>query len=348
MTTGPTPDWRHIAGNALVLPAQGIVYLATPKNACTSLKWEIARLLGLAPRLREEAGRSLESNADLAIHDGLRRLAPELTPAGPEAVRHAMEQPGRFVFAVSREPAERFASAWQSKLLLRESLQTDPASPFADPFLVAQAALPGDDLADIVAGFDRFTSELHRALQQGTVIHDPHFRRQCELLPLGHSSLRLLSMAQIPEAVAELERRFGQPPGSGSAGQRRNDGLVSGLLRCCSPDSHARILEIFAADYEALGMAPPPPPDQPASALRHELAQAIRLVRERHHKGFRTALWAGELEQRAAELASRCQALEQELATLRASRAQRLAGHWRHWRARFALPALLRQPPAAP
>jgi hypothetical protein len=319
MTTLPTPDWVHIAGNALVLPDQGIVYLATPKNACTSLKWEIARLLGLAARLRDEAGRSLESNSDLAIHDGLRRLAPELTPADPEAVRRAMEPLDRFVFAVSRDPAERFASAWQSKLLLRESLQTDPTSPFADPFLVAQASLPDDDLSDIVAGFDRFTRDLHRALQQGSVIHDPHFRRQSDLLPIGHHNLRLLPMDRIPEAVAELERRFGQSPTGDTARPRRNDGLLSGLLRCCSPDTHARLLEIFAADYEALGLAPPPAPDQPASALRHELAQAIRLVRERHHKGFRTALWACEQERRAAELQHRCHALEQELATLRAN-----------------------------
>jgi hypothetical protein len=321
MTTGPAPDWVHIAGNALVLPAQGIVYLATPKNACTSLKWEIARLLGLVPRLRDEAGQSLESNADLTIHDGLRRLAPELTPADPEAVRSAMEPQERFVFAVSRDPAERFASAWQSKLLLRESLQTDPSSPFADPFLVAQASLGDDDLADIVGSFDRFTRDLHRTLQQGSVIHDPHFRRQSELLPIGHSNLHLLPLERIQEAVAELERRFGQSPENGTPRQRRNDGLLSGLLRCCSPDTHARILEIFAADYEALGLAPPPAPDQPASAVRHELAQAIRLVRERHHKGFRTALWAFEQERRTRELEHRCHALEQELAMLQANRA---------------------------
>ena len=93
-----------------------LFYVATPKVACTSLKWWFAGLEGYAEDIRKFKD-SAESDPDLVIHDTFHRIAPDVTGLMPDVLADVLSSGSYFRFAVVSNPYKRIFSAWQSKLL---------------------------------------------------------------------------------------------------------------------------------------------------------------------------------------------------------------------------------------
>src|SRR5688572_25744178 len=119
----PEAVWNFLRWNAYLSKNHKLLYISTPKVACTSLKWWFATLEGYSKALSEFKD-SGESDPDLVIHDSFHKVAPHVAGLGPEELAPALVSTDYFRFAVVRNPYKRIFSAWQSKLLLREPLQS--------------------------------------------------------------------------------------------------------------------------------------------------------------------------------------------------------------------------------
>ena len=64
--------------NSCVSQERKLFYVATPKVACTSLKWWFAELEGVAEAVRQ-LKTSSETDPELVIHDSLNIVAPQLS-----------------------------------------------------------------------------------------------------------------------------------------------------------------------------------------------------------------------------------------------------------------------------
>src|SRR5687768_7893976 len=113
--------WGYLRWNSYLSQRYKLLYVATPKVACTSLKWWFAGLEGYSQVLSEIKD-SKESDPDLVIHDSFHKVAPDVAGLLPHALAESLVSDAYFRFAVVRNPYKRVFSAWQSKLLLREHL----------------------------------------------------------------------------------------------------------------------------------------------------------------------------------------------------------------------------------
>src|SRR5919108_1302548 len=142
-------NWDFLRWNSFLSERYKLLYIATPKVTCTSLKWWFADLEGYSEVLAERTDSS-ESDPDLIIHDSFHKVAPSVTGLPPEALAGPLASEAYFRFAVVRNPYERIFSAWQSKILLREAIQAEPYLKF-DFFW-----MPVRDQSDLARAFESF------------------------------------------------------------------------------------------------------------------------------------------------------------------------------------------------
>src|SRR5579875_127006 len=110
----------HVVRRTVVLPEHRVLFLPTPKAACTSILWQLARLGGQPLERFEESGLSEVSPA-LTIHDMSRWESRfRFAKLSVDERKAILTDDSWFRFTVVRNPASRVWSAWQSKLLLRE------------------------------------------------------------------------------------------------------------------------------------------------------------------------------------------------------------------------------------
>ena len=114
------PFARHVLERTVVLPRQRVLFLPTPKAACTNVLWTLAGLAGLPPD-RFDRSPLPEVSPALTVHD--MNLWPDelrlIRYEGAERER-VLAEDGWLRFSLVRDPAPRLWSGWQSKLLLRE------------------------------------------------------------------------------------------------------------------------------------------------------------------------------------------------------------------------------------
>lgn len=272
------PVWTHLRWNSYRSSRHKLLYVATPKVACTSLKWWFASLEGYSQALRDPDG-SVETDPDSVIHDTFHKVAPEVTGLPPEALAEALTADDYFRFAVVRNPFRRAFSAWQSKILLQEPLQV---AAYALQDLVHHP-IGGPD--DISVAFERFLE--HLATQEASALRDAHWMPQAELLRPDLVNYSML--ARIEDTVA-LGRALAERLGSGTenpfAARRSNESLIPYLPELISPRSSALIRSLYARDFELFGYDLDAPAGNAAFSVEqcNVAVQAIGMLRGRHRR----------------------------------------------------------------
>lgn len=283
MTTNALPFqeinvWEYLRWNAFVSEHHKLLYVATPKVACTSLKWWFADLEGVADQLRATT-ESSESAPDLVIHDSFQKVAPAVTGLPPSLLADALLSNQYFRFAVVRNPYKRVFSAWQSKLLLREPLQV---TPYLHCEFFDREIETADDIA---AAFEGFLE--HIAAYEAPNFLDIHWTPQIDVLRPDLIPYTLIAKienaAQLSSALA---KHLGPGIADPVAGQRTNESLIPFRPEFITPRSAALIRSLYSRDFETFGydLAIPSAREE-FSALQLGVAiQAIQLIRGRHQR----------------------------------------------------------------
>ena len=294
MKRAQLPRQRRIA--TYVLPRWKLVFVSTPKAACTSVKWMLADLQGIDPAVFH---RSLSSETTRATTIHQARFVwgeetPRLAQLSDDQLREITPDNGWFVFAMSRHPALRLWSAWQSKVLLREPRFVRD---FGDQPWFARVPTSSDD---VFSDWFRFV-EAAAAQPDSAIMRDVHFRPQTALLRYGVTPYdRIYDTADfalmLKDVTAHLEAQ-------GWRGElwvpRSNETPLPALRRAFPPDVTEAIRRIYARDYRLLGYGRTQPPRLAvAEEYPETLVAAVGMLVERAER-------IGDLSERARELYAR-------------------------------------------
>jgi len=107
-----------LLARAYVAPRAKVLYVALNKNACTSLKWMMARLCE-EDLDRFKAGKAAFIDDSESVHN--RKLwsnGTRVDKISPELRSQIHPSNGWFIFAVVRDPRVRLFSAWQNRMLI--------------------------------------------------------------------------------------------------------------------------------------------------------------------------------------------------------------------------------------
>jgi hypothetical protein len=181
-----------------VLPAERILYISVAKNACSSVKWMLARLSGQDPK-QFEIPSQMAGEVGGPIHRrSLWKGVPMLGALTPDERRDIHAENGWFVFGVLRDPRSRLFSAWQSKLLVRKPAYMHFEHESFFPRLPTQTS-------DIVEDFATFVRFLDAHPEHALAAKNAHFRSQTELLqPDRLPYSRIYDVHELPELLTDL------------------------------------------------------------------------------------------------------------------------------------------------
>jgi hypothetical protein len=270
--------FSYLKVNSFCSEQHKLFYVATPKVACTLLKWWVADLEGYAQALREIKS-SAETDPDLVIHDSFHKVAPEVAGLSKEALLEPLTSEAYFRFAVVRNPYKRIFSAWQSKLLLREPLQIAPY--VGCEFFNRSINTP----ADIATAFEGFLEYL--AAYEAPNFRDYHWSLQASLLrPDLINYTKLVKIENAKELSVALAEWMGPKFVDPFAIRGVNESLIPYLPEFITKRSLELIRKLYADDFEVFKYETRLPEGKEIfTEAQFELAvRAILMIRGRHQR----------------------------------------------------------------
>ena len=272
-----------------------ILYVQTPKAACSSLKHMLRNLVtSEALQFNPSAP---ESRLAMLIHDRPQIPLPSLTAFDGEQLRNIMTGPEWFRFCVIRHPYDRFFSAWRDKVFLCE--------PGFEPYA------PRDGQKFV--GFTDFVSRV--MVEDDPFGCDPHWRAQVALLlPDDIDYTHVYNLSEIHRLSADLQEHLS---GVGVDARlaslpRVNQGLSVSSDVFLTAGIVAMLRQFYQADFERFGFAEceaaAVESPQDAAGLVNEFTDAIfdrnqviirhvERARSEHHVRQQLAQRIAELEQ---------------------------------------------------
>lgn len=270
--------FRYLGWNSFLSEKHKLFYVATPKVACTSLKWWFAELEGHAQALCDIRD-SAETVPELVIHDSFHRVAPNVAGLYQKDLLEPLASDDYFRFALVRNPYKRIFSAWQSKLLLREPIQI---SPYVDCDFFNY---PLGDSRDITAAFEGFLE--HIAAYEAPDYRDVHWTPQVTLLRPDLVCYTKLAKIENPqELIDALSEWLGKDFSDPFVSRHTNESLIPYLPEFISPRSESLIREMYEADFESFDYDLRPP------IVNHVFSEgevavaikAVEMIRGRHQR----------------------------------------------------------------
>lgn len=254
-----------------------LLYVSTPKVACTSLKWWFAALEGCSKALYEITD-SAESNPDQIVHE-MHKVAPHVTGLGADELFEALTSDSYFRFAVVRNPYKRIFSAWQSKLLLQEPQQVGPYTQsdfYHRPLKSAE---------DIALAFEGFLE--HLASKEAPSYWDQHWTPQVTLLRPDLINYTMLVKIEESSHLSEaLSAHLGEFLPDPFADRRANESLIPYLPAFVTERSASLIRTLYAEDFSVFGYDTelPQAKDSFSQDQLHLALRAVMLIRGRHQR----------------------------------------------------------------
>ncbi|MFP3583098.1 glycoside hydrolase family 99-like domain-containing protein [Paraburkholderia sp. SIMBA_055] len=279
-----------------------LFYIATPKVACTSLKWWFAALEGYAESLYD-INDSSESDPELVVHES-HKVAPHVTGLEKDALYEALTSNEYFRFAVVRNPYKRIFSAWQSKLLLQEPLQVGRYTKFE--FF----HLPVNSRQNIAPAFEAFLE--HLASNEAPSFWDHHWMPQASLLrPDIIEYSRIAKVEDNAPLSAALKEWLGGYLPDPFAVHRANESLIPFQPDFITERSGELLRAMYAEDFDAFGYdrALPGAKESFSEEQADVALKAVHLLRARHTQ-------LGERSERLAALAQTVRERDTRIAVL--------------------------------
>jgi hypothetical protein len=279
MQRSDLPQLRRPA--TYVLPRWRLVYVSTPKAACTSIKWLLADLQGVDPAVFHRT-LDFETTRAATIHRERRAWGagtPTLAELPDDELAEITPDAGWFVFTATRDPATRLWSAWQSKLLLREPAYADLS---VEPWY---PRIP-TTVDEVMVQWRQFLDHVGQGMPS-RLAEDPHFRPQSALLGLPVTPYdRVYDTTELGELVDDLRGHLGALGWDGELRLRRtNETPLPAPAAAFDADALDAIHAYYAEDYRLLSYSPGVPPRAvDPTAYPAELVAAVGLLVERHER----------------------------------------------------------------
>ncbi len=262
----------------VVLPAR-LVYVETPKAACTSLKHTVAALGRAHPMQRLQQTAMAAKTLAQAIHDRALVALPSLIDLTPSEQERILTAEDGIRFCVVRNPYDRLASAWADRLLMHS------LSPLAT--IVSQLGLPRylPDWGYLRACFGEFVMHLWR--NEFPHFSNHHWWTMTQLLMPERLNYNLVIRIEdfrtgLRQLIAHVESQGIVWPGL----PRFNETPLPGARHLYTPAAARKVREMYAEDFETFGydpeFSPPrePPPPLPDAACVHALQARNRRIFE--------------------------------------------------------------------
>lgn len=218
-----------------------ILYVETPKAACTTVKEFLRELCG-APPIKLQIGPLWETRRDMFIHVRANVPLPSLLDLDQETQRRVLTAPDFLRFSIVRNPYDRLVSAWRNKILLCE-----PGYEYVYRRIMGDVP-PVHDKKTL--SFEQFLEFVEGEMDLG--ICNPHWRRQVDLLlypaiPYTHIG----QLERFQDTVALIKQHASRGPPVRFA--KSNSAGAGGGHSPIDDDMAVRIQQLYAADFEAFG-----------------------------------------------------------------------------------------------
>lgn len=246
----PHLDERSIAvrlayGSFVSIPHK-ILYLETPKAACTTVKM-LLRSLCDAPPIRYAIGPVHdpplhETRRDMFIHVRSNVPLPSLLDLDDRTQKEVLTSPAYFRFAIVRNPYARLVSAWRNKVLYCE-----PGYEYMYEDVYGTSP-PIDDKQ--VVSFRQFIDVIGRERNLNDC--NPHWRRQTALLFMpGIQYAHIGKLEELPTTLQLLRAHIGAATVSDLEG--RNTSSSEPAPNAMAAEVAAQIFDLYEQDFETFG-----------------------------------------------------------------------------------------------
>ena len=217
-----------------------ILYIETPKAACTTIKALLRDLCG-APPIEFPVGAQRESRRDMFIHIRSNVPVPSLLDLEEQTQRYVLTAPDFLRFGIVRNPYTRLVSAWRNKIMLCE-----PG--YEHVYRKVMGDMPSLHSKKTLT-FEQFLSFIENEADLRSC--NAHWRRQVDLLlhpaiPYTHIG----KLEHLPMTVDLIEKHLGaaRPLWVG-----RSNSTGGGGRDPLDAATAARIHALYAEDFEAFG-----------------------------------------------------------------------------------------------
>jgi len=239
----PGAIWRtYLAPDAKVL------FESLNKNACTSLKWMMARLAGEDLDTFRAGWQPFVAESEAVHNRALWRASPMLDKLAPEQRATINPDHGWFIFAVVRDPRLRLFSAWQNRLLMEHPI----GQQYRDEWWYPRHPLTRES---VIEDFAKFVDLLEKGPGHKLRKKDPHFRDQVELLVENAVPYtRIYEISEMKELQADLSAHLQAQGLSGDLHlPKANPTLLRANGVLFENGVKEQIERIYAADFDRFG-----------------------------------------------------------------------------------------------
>ncbi len=267
---------------SFVIAKLRIVYVETPKVACTSFKHLVAALGEAHPMERLWQSAMGMQTPEQAIHDRALVNLPSLPDLSPQERARLLAADDVVRFCVVRNPYHRLASAWADRMLMHTISPLVPA--------VKHLGLPRyeADWGYLRARFAEFVDYLYR--HEAPRFSNHHWQTMIDLLLPARLRYNLIIRLEdfatgLSCLIDHVERQGGTWPGL----PRFNETPMKGALHLYTAAVARKVREMYADDFAAFGYDPAfvapcePPPPLPSPAF-------VRAMQKRNQRVLHLSL----------------------------------------------------------
>ena len=235
---------HDFANLALVAPQLKVLYLPTPKAACTTLKLMLAEAAGThQPEMADRLAIMHVSRAQTIHHPAVHGLTRFADLHGSEQ-RTILDSSDWLRVTSVRDPIARAYSAWENRIFMRAHRRTQRIIELAHD-------VDTDGSIDLAASFAHFSEAL--ATETETFMVDHHFWPQSrvvrpDIIDFSHI-VRVDRVGEIDQLTALISHRSGKRV----TASRLNEGLGVKVERVCDRSTADRLMQVYRTDYDTLG-----------------------------------------------------------------------------------------------
>lgn len=219
-----------------------LLYLETPKAACTTIKMLLRDLCDAPPIRYLFAPDDLplhETRRDMFIHVRSNVPLPSLLDLDDRTQKEVLTSPEYFRFAIVRNPYTRVVSAWRNKVLYCE-----PGYEYIyEDVFGTSPPLDAKQFVSFKQFMDVITHE--RNLDDC----NPHWRRQAALLFMpGIQYTHIGKLEKLPDTLRLLKSHIGSAIATDMEG--RNTSSSEAAPNAMAPELAAQIFSLYEQDFE--------------------------------------------------------------------------------------------------